>query len=232
LEKKDYFYQCDVCPLKDHCDKNICKSRPYGIGNSAPDMPSLGGLTILLSEPRLYFLDVDGRRLQLVVEQLQNPMLWQRACMEQLDMMPPTIKPSVWQQTVNHLMSESVKIEVPEELTVRGQFNELVRLYCTSRIRATAPEELELGKPWTEGGRTKFTMGGLEQFLKNRGFTSYTRAEMQERIKHLNGDQDCHGHQRIRKDGKITTIRVWWVPEFKDSEIDLQTEEVNYDIPF
>jgi hypothetical protein len=233
LEKKEYFYQCDVCPLRDHCDKNICKSRPYGVGNSAPDMPALGGLTILLSEPRLYFLDVDGRRLQLTVEQLQNPMLWQRACMEQLDMMPPTIKPTVWQQTVNHLMSESVKIEVPEELTVRGQFNELLRLYCTSRIRATAPEEIELGKPWTEGGLTKFTIGGLEQFLRNRGFTEYKRVEIQERIKDLNGTDDCHGHQRIRREGgKPSTIRVWWVPEFKETEVELQLEEATYDVPF
>ena len=85
LEKKEYYYQCDVCPLKDHCDKDLCKTRPFGVGTEAPDAAHIGGLTILLSEPRLYFMDVDGRRIQLTTEQLQNQMLWQRACMEQID---------------------------------------------------------------------------------------------------------------------------------------------------
>ena len=78
-----------MCPLKDHCDKDLCKTRPFGVGTEAPDAAHIGGLTILLSEPRLYFMDVDGRRLQLTTEQLQNQMLWQRACMEQIDLMPP-----------------------------------------------------------------------------------------------------------------------------------------------
>lgn len=233
LEKKDYFYQCDVCPLKDHCDKSICKTRPYGVGSSAPDTPNLGGLTILLSEPRLYFMDVDGQRLQLMVEELQNPTLWQRACMNQLSIMPPVPKPSTWQPVVNKLMAESVRIEVPEELTVRGQFNELLRVFCSSRVQATAPEELELGKPWTEDGLTKFTMNGLELFLKNRGFTQYKRPEIQERIKELNGTNECHGHQAVKKpNGKYSTIRVWWVPEFKETEIELNLEEQDHALPF
>ncbi len=53
LEKKEYYYQCDVCPLKDHCDKDLCKTRPFGVGTEAPDAAHIGGLTILLSEPRL-----------------------------------------------------------------------------------------------------------------------------------------------------------------------------------
>ena len=47
LEKKEYYYQCDECPLKDHCDKDLCKTRPYGVGTEAPDAAHIGGLTIL-----------------------------------------------------------------------------------------------------------------------------------------------------------------------------------------
>jgi len=234
LEKKPtYFYQCDTCPLKDFCDKNICKTRPYGVGNQAPDMPNVGGLTIVLSEPRLYFMDVDGQRMQLTTEQLQNQMLWQRQCMDQLSMMPPTMKPQKWQQLVNELMSKSVKQEVPEEMTIKGQFKELLKVYCTSRIKAMAPEEMDMGKPWTEDGLTKFTIAGIMQFLKNRGFNEYTRAEVQERLKELNGGQECHGHQGIKKpDGKRSTLRVWWVPAFEEQEIELNTQELENDIPF
>lgn len=234
LEKnKDYFYQCNQCPLKDYCDKSICKTRPHGVGSGAVELPQLGGLTILLSEPRLYFMDVDGKRLQLSTEQLQNPGLWQRACMEQIQMMPATPKPSAWQPLINGLMSTATQIDVPEELTISGQFRELLRVYCTSRIRAMVPEEMQMGKPYTHGGVTKFTMAGLVLFLKNRGFVAYTPAQIQEHIKALNGGKECNGQQNIRlEDGKRTKIRVWWVPEFQEGEVDLPKTEVESEYPF
>jgi len=230
-----YYYQCDQCPLKDFCDKSLCKKRPYGVGGGGGtvDLPQLGGLTIMLSEPRLYFMDVNGQRVQLGTEQLQNPTLWQRACMDQIQTMPPVPKAAQWQQVVSNLMEQATQLDVPEELTVRGQFRELLKMYCTSRIRAVVPEELEMGKPYTDNGITKFTMAGLSQFLKNRGFTSYTRAQIQEQIKDLNGGGPCHGVQNIRlEDGKRAQIRVWWVPAFEDNEVALPKMEVESEYPF
>ena len=232
LQKKEYFYQCEVCPLKDHCDKDICKTRPFGVGSSAPDTPDLGGLTIMLSEPRLYFMDVNGKRVQLSTEQLQNQLLWQRACMEQIQTMPPTVKPQKWQMLVSLLMDKSTQLEVPEELTLTGQFKELLKTYCTSRIKAMAPEEMEMGKPWTDEGLTRFTIAGLMQFLKNRGFTSYSRAQVQEQIKHLNNGQECFGRYNVRNaDGKRIQLRVWWVPSFEENEGETEKEILD-DIPF
>lgn len=235
LEKNDkYFYQCDQCPLKDFCNKNICKSRPFGVGSTSTEhLPDITGMTIMLSEPRIYFVNVEDRRLQLSVEQLQNASLFQRACMEQLQFMPPVPRPAQWQPIVNQLMSEAVLVEVPEELTIQGQFRELLRMYCTSRIKAVAPEEIRLGKPWTENGRTMFTMAGLETFLKNRGFNEYKRGEIQEQIKLLNRGEEFHGHKYLRNsEGKETTTRVWWVPAFENNEVELEVKEENYDIPF
>jgi hypothetical protein len=231
LDRKDYYYQCEQCPLKDFCNKQICKTRPYGVGNEAPDKPRIGGLTIMLSEPRLYFMDVNGKRVVLAGDQLQHPSLWQRACMEQADMMPPTPKAADWQQMVNGMMSTATKIDVPEELTYSGRFREHLKAFCTSRIKAMSPEELDLGKPWTEDGLTKFKIEGLMEYLKNRGFTTFTRAQVQDQIKQMNDNEECYGHQSIRRDnGKRSTIRVWWVPAFDDSLPELK--EPDYDIPF
>ena len=233
LMKKDYFLQCSSCPLKDYCDVQICKSRQFGVGNSAPDQANLGGLTVMLSEPRHYFMDVDGQRLQLTVEQLQNQGLWQRSCMEQLNFMPPQVKPQDWQVAINTLMKNSVTIDVPPELTIKGQFHEMLKTFCTSRIRALSPEEMEMGKPWTEEGVTYFTMAGLEQFLKNRQFTSYKAVHIQEQLKTLNDGQPCHKEKYIkRENGKSKKLRVWYVPAFEDEEIILEPKEFSDDIPF
>ena len=234
-EKKEYQYQCSTEPLKSYCNKEICKKRKYGVGNNKAE-PALGGLTILLSEPRLYFLDVNGKRLELSTKQLQMPMLFQEACMEQLNFMPFVPKRDDWHDKINQLMSQATVIEVDELLTYKGQFKELVEMYCTSRIRARAPEELLIGKPWSENDMTYFTMKGLQDFLKQRGFTYFTRGQVQERLKELNDGQNCNGKYFFKDDdsGKQVQIRVWWVPEFDEEEIELTTTEEKEDknVPF
>tara|TARA_B100000282_G_C31674829_1_gene463914 strand:- start:545 stop:1009 length:465 start_codon:yes stop_codon:yes gene_type:complete len=154
--------------------------------------------------------------------------------MEQEQIVPPTIRPAKWQQLLQKLYSESVKSEVPEELTIFGEFRALLRQFCTSRIRAMHPEEMLQGKPWTDNqGYTSFTIAGLMEFLNNRRFTAYTRAQVQEQLKRLNDNHECHGHKGITKeDGSRTTVRVWWVPSFESSEVSLPVQEIDNDIPF
>jgi hypothetical protein len=144
------------------------------------------------------------------------------------------MKPKAWQALLRKLLTESTKQEVPEELTLTGEFKELLRIYCTSKIRAMHPEEMIAGKPWTDNeGYTSFTIAGLMEFLHNRRFKGFTRAQVQEILKQMNNDQECHGHRAINKeDGSRTTIRVWWVPAFENLEVDLPIQEIDNDIPF
>lgn len=231
--KKDYNYLCKQEPFKSFCDPELCATRPYGIGDLGSSMPQIGGLTILLSEPRLYFMDVNGSRIQLSTEQLQNPRLWQRACMEQAQVMPQIPSLRSWERLVSGLMSNATHLEAQPELTISGQFQDLLRTFCTSRIRAMEPEELMMGKPWTENGRTMFKMHGLMEFLHNRRFTHYTPAQVQEQIKILNNNQECSGHHAVNKeDGKRSTVRVWWVPAYEEEEMDLKPKEYSNEIPF
>lgn len=235
LDKKQYFYTCDQEPFKSHCDKELCMSRKFGVGDTAAAQPEMGSLLIIMSDPRLHFLTVNGVRVQLTTEQLQNQNLFQRACMDQAQLVPPVIRPARWQQKLQELYKDAITQEVPEELTAVGEFKTLLREYCTSRIRAMHPEELMSGKPWTDNqGYTYFTMTGLVEYLTNRNFKVYTRAQIQEELKKLNGGHDCNGHKGIVKaDGSKSTVRVWWVPAFENEmEVVLPIEEIDNDVPF
>jgi hypothetical protein len=175
-------------------------------------------------------MDVNGLRIQLSTEQLQNQTLWQRACMEQCNFMPPTTKAQKWQQMVNSLMSQATYIDVPEEETYAGQFKSHLVSYCTSHIRAMAPEEIEMGKPWTDDGVTKFKIEGLLEYLHHRRFTALGRAQIIQMIRDMGGD---NGSQNIMKrGGKRTKIRCWWVPAFEEDEVELPVQEIDNDIPF
>ncbi len=78
-----------------------------------------------------------------------------------------------------------------------------------------------------------FRIEALMEYLKNRSFTQYTRAQVQDQLKQMNHNEECHGTRNIkREDGKHTSIRVWWVPEFDDADIEIDVKEDKYDIPF
>ena len=234
-EGKDYGYKCNEPCIASYCDKKACRRLKHGIGSRTAEMPNIGGLTILMSDPKLLFLDVDGKRLEITMKQLQHQSLFQEACMEQLLFAPQKLKDPDWVAMVNELLRNATQVPVPEELTTKGQFLELLKTYCTSRIRAKDPEELAMGKPWTDEtqGRTLFTMAGLFEFLRQRNFSLLTKPQVQQVLKSLNGDQDCDGHKSIKKaEGSWTTIRVWWVPAFKNDEVSMPPKEVVSDVPF
>ena len=216
--------------MRSYCDPAICATRKHGIGADGPDAVAVGGLTIMLSEPRLFFMDVDGERIQLSTEQLQNQTLFQRACMDQTNRMPPTTKPQKWQQLVNGLMQNATFLEVPPELTISGQFQEHLRSYCTSHIRAMSPEEMEMGKPWTDGDETKFKLEGLLDFLHQRRFKVENRGQIIQMIRDLGGEsfkQNVH-----KSDGSRTNIRCWSVPSYEEDTTTLPVKEMSNDIPF
>ena len=52
---------------------------------------------------------------------------FQEACIEQLNYMPPIMKPGDWQTLINRMLEKATTIEVPEELTIKGQFKELLQ---------------------------------------------------------------------------------------------------------
>lgn len=234
-DKKSYGFQCNVQPLCNFCNKDLCRSRKYGVGGGGlVEFPKLTGMTILNSTPKMFFLDYEGQRLELNADQLSVQASFQKACIEQVNRMPPTVKAPEWNRIVNELLQTAIKIEAAPELTLRGQFEDLLREYCTSNIKAMVPEEMAMGKPWTDKGITKFTFAGLVEFLRFRQLTSVTRVQIQNFLRDLNNGAPCNGHQSVKKeDGTYTTMRVWWVPAYKETPVDMRTESRREEqIPF
>jgi hypothetical protein len=235
--KPDYGFKCGDSPMRDYCDKELCRQARFGIGgDSSNSFPELTGLTIMLADPRVYYLNVDGKRLELSTAQLNNPREFQLKCLNDLRLRPPVPKEADWNKMVNKLLKEAIEIDVPAELTLTGQFLELLEDYCTSRARAVSPEEVQLGRPWTHNGYHHFRMSGLEAYLTRRGFTSLNRGQIQEQLRQLNKTENCNKHLRVTLGGKATTVRVWFVPEFETKETfteeEIENENPAEEIPF
>jgi hypothetical protein len=233
-EKKEYGFPCDQEPLKSYCNKSLCKTKKFGIGSHVSNI-DVTGLCVVKSEPPVWFCDVGGQRVELDTDDLQTPQRFQKACMEQIHKMPPMMKMADWQNIVGALMEDMSEIEVPEELTYKGQFMDLLEAFCDGRVQAQSAEEISLGKPFTEEeeGLTYFKIESLMKYLRNQRFDNYSRGQIQERLKELNGDGTANGLKRFKTTkGDSKPLRVWWVPMF-NREVEVPRIEVQGDgVPF
>ena len=233
LEKKDYGPTCDIEPFKSHCDKLACRNCPFGVGGDTESRATVGGLTVILTQPPYYFMDVNGKRVELDSDALQNQQRWQKKVLEQTHFMPSTMKQQDWTGIINGMLKEAVFIEVPRELTNEGRFEELLKQFCTGSVQALEAAEVNNGKPWYNDGKIHFKMDALENFLRSRSFAEYTPGKIQQELKRITGEESCHKKINYYKtDGKRSSVRVWWVREYDEEPEPHEIQDISSEIPF
>lgn len=193
-DRKDYRFQCSKQPLCAFCDSSACKKRAHGIGGKDM-MPSSRSLTMIDTNPPIWYLDValpngKERRISLSTEQLQNPRLFQRRCMETIQKMPPSMKMEEWEQVVAQLMQHCSIIEVPPEMGPEGQFIELVWEFLSNRASVDSFEDMKRGLPFRNEAGYHFRLKDLQAYVKNQRFDDLRKHEMTAVIKNrLNGEK-------------------------------------------
>jgi hypothetical protein len=217
LERKEYFYTCDKSPLISYCNKSLCMTRKFGIG--VMGMPVLSSLTKFDCNPPIWFVNVDGGgRMELLTDDLQNQLKFQKRCIEALNLMPPIIAKNQWQQIVQKLLDQVIIIEAPADASPVGQLIEYLEKFCTSRVQAQSKEELLLGKPFTDNGKHYFRMSDFLAYLERNHFREFKVNKITSIIK----EQLRAEHHFFLLKGK--GINTWALPEFRR-----QTE--SHDVP-
>ena len=208
--------KCNDQPIASHCNAAVCRTCEYGVGSSG-GLPQFSNLQKQDSTPPIWFLDVEGHRIELTTDELQNQTKFQRRCMDELNFMPLTMRQNNWRTVVQQLLDSVSIIEVPEDVSVHGQFKELLESFCTERAQAQSRDELLLGKPWTEESKTFFRLKDLIDYFSRQQFRDYGRNHIAARLRELGG-----GDHFFHVKGKGVT--VWYVPEFK-------SQDESYELP-
>ena len=235
LNKKDYNYKCKDSPINAHCSSGICKMRKYGIGASEADIdgPSITALVKYNSDPPLWFLDVEGHRIELTTEELQQQHKFQIVCMNKINVAPPTRKKMEWEALLNKLLRQMVETqaiqEAPEDTSHEGRFADLLEEFCTHFQSGIDREEILMGRPWTseEDNYTYFRMKDLESFLSRNRFMSLTTPKIAQRLRSMNGEA-------VSQSIKSRTVRLWKIPAFKKQTepFKVSSSVSDDDIPF
>jgi len=218
-EKKDWGYKCNDVPMCNLCDKKLCRSRKYGIGEEIV-FPALTDLQKIKLEKPYYYLNVDGERLHLEnVKYLKQQSLFQEACMEQLDFKPPTVKPKDWDMIINPLMKNHEPVEAPEGVTTADQLRNHLEEFCLNRHIGSDVTDLKKGSVWNQGGYHHFVFSQFySKFLiRQRWEINYSRTAQM-----LKDHCNCDDKKRVGKE----RISVFTVKQFDKKKEDYVQKEL------
>jgi len=221
--KKDYLYKCKDAPLNSFCNSGLCRTRKFGIGANGPDAPQIASLSKYASDPPLWFLDVNGKRVELETESLFTQAAFQKACVEKLNVLPPTLRKQDWENMLNALLKEMVETEqiaeASEDTSLTGRFMDLLEEFTTHMQQAMDRDEILMGRPWCDEdeAKTYFRMKDLEGHLKRNNFVGLTAPKMAQRLRDMNGEP-----MSLFLKGRATCC--WRIPSFGKQDAPFETQ--------
>lgn len=205
LSKKEYFYKCDDQPIASFCNKDICITRKFGIGPGQRAV-DLGSLTKINGDPPVWIMDVDGQRVELSTDAFVSQKVFQRDCLNQINMMPRTMSAKAWEGRIQVLLSQLTIVEVPPEATSKGEFVDLLTTFCCDRAKGVDREDILQGIAVWADGRVFFQVKDLKRHLVANQFTSYSAVKIGLRLKEL-------GAEKMFWNVKGRGVHVWGMPQ-------------------
>ena len=223
-DKKDWGYKCNDQPMCSLCDKTLCRSRKFGIGQEVL-FPNLTDLQVIDLEDPYYYLNVDGERLKLEsVKHLRQQSLFQEACMVQLKNRPPTLKEKDWVHITNILLNNAEVTEPAAGLRTEDQLHNHLQEYCLNRTQLDSKEDLPRGGTWTNNGYHHFVFDKFyhNHLMRKRWDLGYSRtAEM---LREKCGCTD----KRIGKN----KLSVYVVEEFEKKTEEYKQKKLKEETPY
>ena len=223
-DKKDWGYKCNDQPMCSLCDKTLCRSRKFGIGQEVL-FPNLTDLQVIDLEDPYYYLNVDGDRLKLEsVKHLRQQSLFQEACMVQLKNRPPTLKEKDWVHITNILLQGAEVTEPAAGLRTEDQLQNHLQEYCLNRTQLDSKEDLPRGGTWTNNGYHHFVFDKFyhNHLMRKRWDLGYSRtAEM---LREKCGCVD----KRIGKN----KLSVYVVEEFEKKTEEYKQKQLKEETPY
>lgn len=208
--KKDYEYKCKHEPMKSHCDAILCRKRTHGVsgGGSGALVPVIQSIKKMNSDPPVWFVQVEGAKIECSTEDLQRWERFQRILMEKVHNPFGLIPQGEWLSTIQEAMTRMTEpIDVSPDVDKQGEFTELLETYLHNRQRALKEEDLLAGRPWESENEQRFyfVLSKLHRFLEREGLKGLNKPQLVSRITKLEG-----GHETREIKGK--TVHLHWIP--------------------
>jgi len=220
---KDYFYRCAQPPLAQVCNKPKCGMRAYGVGGSGVSL-ELSALTKLCTDPPIWTVQVNGKRIQVETAELLMQDKFRFRCFEELNILPSRQSAKMWESTVNTLTRNMQVIDdVPRELSSTGQMIEHILEFLGTCVRTMEKAELSTAQKrlYIDGSLADkygwFRSSHLFAFLERKRYNTMKNNKI---YSILRNDMGCkHGGFKI--DGQFVAC---WGIQLDDEDVPVVKE--------
>ena len=200
-----YAYKCSQPPLVDHCNKELCLGRKFGVKSFGGEYDNfvVGDLTKILSDPPRWMLDINGNSVEVSSDELMAFRILRRAVVEKLSIMIPPIKDEDWLLMLKPKLEAKLEMDAPDDASMKGQILAMLDDF-SSQTEGIKPDRMDImrGIPIQEKGLVMFRSQDFINFLKRRKSEEAKGAKLWSIMRQC----DC-GHKKLRVDGII--IQVW-----------------------
>lgn len=218
-------YRCKDQPICGVCNAAKCRTKIHGVGYKEEQMPEMDSLSKIKSNPPQWFLNVDGKRIELKTEQLHNPNLFAIAVLEQANIVCPIPKGPDWREIyLKNLMEKIQEIEPLESLDPTNQIVDLLYEFTVNRPQARAKDDITNKMSWTDSGFTYFRMADFFNFCKkNHWELDKTKTyNLLKTLKDIYNGEERHDIKNSRP--RLIKIKAMKQIETKVSKVEYQGE--------
>lgn len=158
IKNGSYHYRCNEEPICNICDKAVCKTRRFGVGEAGPqkayDNAMFGSLKKILTDPPRWIIEINGVPVELTTEQLMDYKQVRKSMLERVGIVGPPMKAEDWIIILRTKNEQKEEITAPDDAGPGAMIRALLSEFTRSVERA-GPD----GKPVC--GRKEDLLRGL-----------------------------------------------------------------------
>ncbi len=228
--KKAYSYKCKQPPINACCNRRLCRTRMYGVGETDSVEGrgfAIGALTRYESsngdEP-LFAMEISGKRVLVTTPQLYSRDEFNRACISQANVIPVHMTPVRWMKFLNDILPTADIVPLPEDAGPLGQLWEHAIMFLTQQVMATELAKITLGIPYSEGQTIYFRSVDMFSYLNAKRIPYKSPQQVWELLRRHGGDKKF-----MHVDGR--PMNVWYIPAPNDEEVQKAAENTTQEPP-
>lgn len=205
LRKKSYGYKCNDTPMVDHCSRELCLARKFGIQPGSSDNTSvqIDGVTKINTDPPVWIVGVEGQRVTLSTTELMDQGHFRKRVFEKTTKLIPRMKADNWEMLLQSKI-ETVEIEeAPEDASDQGMLIDYLERWLSDYPIGSQRSQLLLGMPVEYEGRVYFRSSDFHEFLQRNRFTTLTKPEIWSAFRY---NKDIE-HKQLNVQGRC--VQVW-----------------------
>lgn len=150
IAKAKYEYLCREEPMCSLCDKELCKTRKWGVGpqqgiNYAEI--DIDRIIKIKSDPPIYYVIIEGETIKMTTEEVLSGAKFRKRIFEISGKMIAMVKPA--QHDLRIQMARIDEEEAPDEVSDDGQILEMFHDWCETHIpNSPTVEQVLRGNPY------------------------------------------------------------------------------------